>query len=706
MLLEKSLFGTVDKEREAIELLQKHEPPELMQFIFKQYPEVINDHPLKTMYQLIVQYGFPPIRIVRYCCWELKANNGNNRIKVTGVRAEESPRRAKYPKVEIKENSGELRLIHDWTAAEVWEYIRARNLAYCKLYDEGKKRIGCVFCPFARERENIENALKYPQFVRYFITACGRAIKTRLAKGKDSKYKTGEEMFISWIEGGRGKKLKDFGVNFDYQKGTFVMENNVNSVVKVETSQLLKISYVDFNAIILHAKKINRGQLDFADILRTELKNKLGIDNAEPLINSLQKNKELPAHRQAFSFLAQSSNFIIEGTNTNYHLVKFSDDLGACGLNEIDKRSVDKMENHSFKSEVTTTLTTANENTTTIPAENSNAATPDTANELDALSVEQLTMEAKFYFAQMGQNAIEFGKRLIAIKKKLPHGDWQDWLKNNFSMSIRTAQRLIAVADRFGKTTPVSFLGYSQMLALVSLPAGEEERFLAAMDEKGTPFEKMTKREANSAVKDWKAEAEKKAKEVEKLKKEAEEKEAEEKEAEEKDAEIENQFAQINSLRNENVKLWEENGEAEIKANKLKKENEQLKNNPVEVEVVPPDYEAQKKEIEELKAQNLELQKQLENSTVEVLPAEDEEKENLRKELNTFKAREENFREEIATSQALNQFFMMANFLQEHKDSLPEVLKGYVETDGLTSQRINQIAFVSSLLKKILKDIS
>ena len=694
MLQEKLLFGTVDKVAASIELLKSYEPPEgyyvcfsggkdsvvildlvkragvkfeahhhimtieppeLMQFIFKQYPDVINDHPPKTMHQLILQYGFPPIRIVRYCCWELKANNGNNRIKVTGVRAEESPRRAKFPKVEIKEKGGELRLIHDWTAAEVWEYIHARNLPYCKLYDEGKKRIGCVFCPFARESENIENALKYPQFVRYFITACDRAIKTRLAKGKDSKYKTGAEMFIAWIEGGRGKKLKDFGVMFDYEKGGFVMKNNV-----------FTISLADYDAIQSNAEKVSNGEFDMATVLRGILRNKLKIKDAGPLIDAVwdaAKKPEVDVQNETRLYLAQF-NLTIEGDGINYRLVKRDDNT--CELEPIP------------------------ENTVITFSENSNAPTLDTANELDALSVEQLTMEAKFYFAQMGQNAIEFGKRLIAIKKKLAHGDWQDWLKNNFSMSIRTAQRLIAVADRFGKTTPVSFLNYSQMLALVSLPAGEEEKFLAAMDEKGTPFENMTKREANSAVKDWKAEAEKNKREAEKYKAESEA----------KDAEIENQYEQINSLREEKVKLLEENSEAEMNADKLQKENEYLKNNPVEVEVVPPDYEANKKKIAELQDKIVQLEKKLAAPVVEVevMPSDYED---LKKELAELKGREE-----IATSQALNQFFMMANFLSEHQGCLPEVLKGYLQTEGITAQRINQIAFVSSLLKKILKDIS
>lgn len=35
-----------------------------------------------------------------------------------------------------------------WTDDDVWEYIKLFNLPYCKLYDMGMKRTGCMFCMF------------------------------------------------------------------------------------------------------------------------------------------------------------------------------------------------------------------------------------------------------------------------------------------------------------------------------------------------------------------------------------------------------------------------------------------------------------------------------------------------------------------------------------------------------------------------------
>ena len=50
------------------------DPPELVQFIRREYPEAWEhrNKPEKSMWDLIVQKRMPPTRLVRYCCQYLK----------------------------------------------------------------------------------------------------------------------------------------------------------------------------------------------------------------------------------------------------------------------------------------------------------------------------------------------------------------------------------------------------------------------------------------------------------------------------------------------------------------------------------------------------------------------------------------------------------------------------------------------------------
>lgn len=57
-------------------------------------PEFIHK-PARSMWKLIEEKMFPPTRIARYCCSELKEGGGFGRKKVTGVRHAESPNRRK-----------------------------------------------------------------------------------------------------------------------------------------------------------------------------------------------------------------------------------------------------------------------------------------------------------------------------------------------------------------------------------------------------------------------------------------------------------------------------------------------------------------------------------------------------------------------------------------------------------------------------------
>lgn len=61
------------------------------------------DKPWRTMWELIVDKMYPPTRISRYCCQELKERGGECRTVITGVRKAESFSRAK--------NSGLVRIL-------------------------------------------------------------------------------------------------------------------------------------------------------------------------------------------------------------------------------------------------------------------------------------------------------------------------------------------------------------------------------------------------------------------------------------------------------------------------------------------------------------------------------------------------------------------------------------------------------------------
>ena len=82
--------------------------PETVHYI-KRIPGVIidrahySDGTPKTMWNLIVKKKLPPTRLMRYCCSELKEGGGKGRLKITGVRWEESTAR--------KNNAGLVRII-------------------------------------------------------------------------------------------------------------------------------------------------------------------------------------------------------------------------------------------------------------------------------------------------------------------------------------------------------------------------------------------------------------------------------------------------------------------------------------------------------------------------------------------------------------------------------------------------------------------
>lgn len=175
------------------------DPPELLRFIKREYPEVAWDRPKKTMWQLVVQHAVPPTRLMRYCCKELKERGGEGRVVVTGIRWQESGARSKRGMVEgcTKGHKSYVHPIIDWSSEDVWSYHRSRNLPHCELYDEGYHRIGCVMCPMNRNTER--DMARWPRIAANYRRACDKAYARRLARGDKMIWTSGEDMFNWWI---------------------------------------------------------------------------------------------------------------------------------------------------------------------------------------------------------------------------------------------------------------------------------------------------------------------------------------------------------------------------------------------------------------------------------------------------------------------------------------------------------------------------
>jgi len=134
------------------------DPPEIVRFIQREYPEVIWLRPKMTFWKGI-RKNAPPLRTARWCCNVLKKNPASParlrslfgfelRHRIMGIRAEESFKRASRAKIDTFDGQTVYKPIFRWLEYHVWDFIESRGLAYPSLYDDGFGRIGCVVCPF------------------------------------------------------------------------------------------------------------------------------------------------------------------------------------------------------------------------------------------------------------------------------------------------------------------------------------------------------------------------------------------------------------------------------------------------------------------------------------------------------------------------------------------------------------------------------
>lgn len=194
------------------------DPPELVQFIRRHYPDVHWERPVKPLLSQIVKHGFP-IRQSRWCCEYYKENGGSGRFLITGIRAAESHNRGKRQMVETCYNQPNKRFIHpiiDWTTSDVWTFIQNNKLPYCCLYDEGFTRIGCVLCPMQTVEGKARDIKRFPIMAANWKKAFVKLYEARRANGSKSvdRWKSGEEMFEWWVSNKPTEKINDNQMSF------------------------------------------------------------------------------------------------------------------------------------------------------------------------------------------------------------------------------------------------------------------------------------------------------------------------------------------------------------------------------------------------------------------------------------------------------------------------------------------------------------
>jgi phosphoadenosine phosphosulfate reductase len=230
--------------------------PETIQYI-KSIPDVMidkaryEDGTPKTMWNLIPRKKLPPTRLMRWCCAELKEGGGKGRLKITGVRWDESRSRkenadvirmhgkekttqkmldemglsfrlTKQGGVVMNCSTGDNEALRDqkdlvhhcyrdrsvtinpiieWTDKDVWDFLHHYGCMGNPLYQCGEHRIGCIGCPLSGSRRQKSDFIRYPKYKANYIMAFGKMLKSREESGltNQQNWKTGEDVLRWWL---------------------------------------------------------------------------------------------------------------------------------------------------------------------------------------------------------------------------------------------------------------------------------------------------------------------------------------------------------------------------------------------------------------------------------------------------------------------------------------------------------------------------
>lgn len=196
------------------------DPPEVVRFVNKNYPDVVKHVPEINFYRLIIKKGCLPSRRNRFCCEYLKERGGAGTVTLIGIRSEESRKRSMRKEIETTKKRRQYTLdqfdehkeqmvscvggkdkvlvspILDWTETDVWEFLNKLGVEHCGLYDRGNDRIGCIYCPMARVADMNQFEKEFKHQTKKFKDC----IRKLVEMGKYAYFKGDSDLVFEWYK--------------------------------------------------------------------------------------------------------------------------------------------------------------------------------------------------------------------------------------------------------------------------------------------------------------------------------------------------------------------------------------------------------------------------------------------------------------------------------------------------------------------------
>lgn len=196
------------------------DPPEVIRFVKRNYPDVELIKPKMSIYNMALKKHIFPTQILRWCCAEYKEMSGAGKVALIGIRHAESVRRSKRKEIEVSGHKfsgnfdqfsehkekmvtcvgGKDKIlvspIINWTDKDVWDFLNVNNIEHCSLYDDGYKRIGCILCPMSNRKQKLRDCQRFPHVKHKWIQTIQKLIDAGYMDFTDAEFG-----FNWWISG-------------------------------------------------------------------------------------------------------------------------------------------------------------------------------------------------------------------------------------------------------------------------------------------------------------------------------------------------------------------------------------------------------------------------------------------------------------------------------------------------------------------------